>query len=36
MFRRWVDVHFKLVGAFLLIPAAFNLLGPYTLFPDHP
>lgn len=31
MFRRWVDDHFKLVGAFLLILAALNLLISYTL-----
>lgn len=36
MFRRWVDDHFKLVGAFLLILAALNLLVSYILFPSHP
>lgn len=36
MFRGWVDDHFKLVGAFLLILAALNLLVSYILFPSHP
>jgi membrane protein CcdC involved in cytochrome C biogenesis len=36
MFRRWVDDHFKLVRAFLLILAALNILVSYTLFTDHP
>ncbi len=36
MYRRWMDAHFKLVGAFLLILATLNLLVSDTLFPQHP
>lgn len=36
MFRHWVDDHFKLVGAFLLILAALDLLVSDTLFPEPP
>lgn len=35
MVRRWVDDHFKVVAAFLLILAALNLLVSYMLFPSH-
>lgn len=36
MFTRWVDEHFKLDGAFLLILAGLNLLVSSILFSDHP
>jgi hypothetical protein len=35
MVRHWVDNHFKLVGAFLVILAALNLLVSCALFASH-
>ncbi len=36
MLRHWLENHFKLVGAFLMVLAALNLWVSYTIFPDHP